>query len=150
MKNDNKTKNIDTKVLDLFNKVKEKSKKIAANERVNWLTNCSFGFSPNGVHDRVNLQVVSDLNELINIYGFLVIKANSYELAADELGVKQTGKWLGYSFDNWKSDVKTRVNLLQLNNERKELKVLEERLNSLITVEQRREMELAEIEKLVN
>ena len=38
----------------------------------------------------------------------------------------------------------------ELNKEKKELEVLEARLNSLITVDQRREMELAEIEKELN
>ena len=143
---ENKTK-IDNKVLELFNKVKEKQRKISANERVSWETNCSFGYSTEGVHDRVNLQVITDLAKLADIWGYLVTKEFTYEQFRKDFSFDLPLKWLGYKISDWQKDIKTRVNQLQLSNERKELKALETRLDSLITVDQRREMELAAIEK---
>jgi hypothetical protein len=150
MSENNNNKNIDARVLELFNKVKEKQKKIAANERVSYETNCSFGYSQTTVNDRVNLQVTTDLNYLVDAYIFLQSKVNVWKDACDALGVKVSLKWLGYAPGDWIKDIKTRIGQLQLNNERKELKVMEERLDKLITMEQRREMELAAIEKELN
>ena len=144
---ENTKQTVDAKVLELFNKVKEKQKKIATNERISWFTNCSFGFNPQVINDRTNLQVCDDVNQLISFYAFILSKEECYATATEELGLKKFDKWLGYSFSDWKKDIKTRVNQLQLGNERKELKALETRLDSLITVDQRREMELAAIEK---
>lgn len=140
-------KNIDAKVLELFNKVKEKQKKIAKNEKVNWETNCSFGFNYETVNDRINLQVTTDLVKLVDAYIFLKTKICNWQEACESLGVKVPLKWLGYAPGDWQKDIKTRINQLQLNQERNELKVLEARLDSLITVDQRREMELEAITK---
>lgn len=143
-------KNIDAKVLELFSKVKEKQKKIAKNERPSWKTNCSFGKNQDSVSDRINLQVITDLDRLIDAHVFLKQKLDYWLKSCETLGVKSPLKWLGYSFQDWEDDIKYRVSQLQLNKEKKELEVLEARLNSLITVDQRREMELAEIEKELN
>lgn len=147
---DEKKQQIDAKVLELFNKVKEKQKKVAKSERVNWETNCSFGFNYETVNDRINLQVTTDLVKLVDAYIFLKTKIDNWKEACDSLGVKVPLKWLGYEPSLWQKDIKTRIGQLQLNQEKKELATLETRLDSLITVDQRREMELAEIEKELN
>jgi hypothetical protein len=54
---------------------------------------------------------------------------------------------MGYGFDAWKTDIRSRVNQLQVNAKKKELESLETRLDALVTVEQRRELELAAIQK---
>lgn len=143
-----KTTNIDDKVLSLFNKVKDKKRKIKRTERVNWETSCSFSYDPEtGIHDRINLHVCSSLAVLTDIYAFLLSKQEKYTTAASELGVKTPTQWLGYSIEKWKTDLKARVSQLQLAQERQELTVLENRLDSLITVDQRRAMELDAIEE---
>ncbi len=142
------TKIIDEKVLNLFNKVKEKQKKIAANEKVNWETNCSFGYTEN-INDRINLHVASDLSKLVDMYIFLQVKSEYWKDACEKLGIQTSLKWLGYKIEDWQKDIKSRVNQLQLGNERKELAVLESRLDALITIDQRRVMELEAIEKLL-
>lgn len=139
---------IDTKVLELFNKVKEKQRKIAAaSESPRWVTSCTVGFNPDTTQDRINIQTITDLNKIVDIYSFLLNKEATYDKAIADLGIKIVPKWMGYSIDNWKKDIKTRVGQIQLNNEKKELASLESRLDALITIEQRREMELAAIEK---
>lgn len=141
-----KTKNIDAKVLELFNTVRRKQKEIGAGERVNWKTNCSFSYS-GATHDRFNLQVTTDLSQLVDAFIFLQTKIEYWKDACDKLGVKVPLKWSGYAPGDWQDDIKSRVGQLQLSEKRKELKNLEARLDSLITVDQRREMELEAITK---
>ncbi len=144
------TQNIDSKVLELFNKVKEKQNKITKNEKVNWETNCSFGFNSEVINDRFNLQVTTDLVKLVDAHVFLQTKIKNWAESCELLGVKIPLKWLGYPPGDWQKDIKTRIGQLQLNNEKKELATLEARLDALITVDQRREMELDAISKLVD
>lgn len=141
------TKNIDTKVLELFNSVREKQKKLIANERVNWMTSCVIGKNPDSTQDRINLHTVTELSKLVDMHVFLKQKLDYWKNSCDFLGVKVPLEWMGYPVGDWEKDIKARVNQLQLNKERAELKALEARLDSLITIDQRREMELAAIEK---
>lgn len=150
MSENNNTKkiNVDEQVLNLWNKVKTKQKEISKVERPSWLTTCSISKNPDNVNDRFNIQTVTDLNKLIDIYGFLLITEEKWEQANKELGLKVPFKWMNYSGDKWKKDIQSRISVLSLYNKKKELEVLQERLDKLITTEQRRELELEEISKL--
>ena len=57
--------------------------------------------------------------------------------------------WLGFSLEAWISDIKTRVNKIDISKKRDELEKLETRLNSLISPELRNQMELEEITALL-
>lgn len=143
-------KNIDEKVLKLWNTVKEKQKEIEkTSEKHKWETSATFGFDPDIVANRVNIMTVTDNKILVRIISFLMIQRDYWALAATEIGVKSGFKWMGYSFDQWKADLRARAGQLSINEKRAELQELERRLNALITTEQRRELELAELEKLV-
>ena len=57
---------IDKIVQDLFKVVQVKKEEIAKAERPNWETNCAFGYYPEQ-SQRINLQVMSDVLELVQI-----------------------------------------------------------------------------------
>lgn len=142
----NNTINPDTLVMELFAKVAAKKKEIESISRPQWETSCSFGTDPDRLDTRVNLQVV-DIPKLVELYAFILQKQEAYKTAAKELGVTVPSKWLGYTFDAWKSDIKLRVNIININAKKKELDTLETRVNALVSPEQRRALELAEIQK---
>jgi hypothetical protein len=151
MSKQDKTQKIDAIVLELFNTVKQKKADILAlSERPNWETSCTIGLVEGNITTNVNIQTVSDINKLVELYAFLLVKEDYYTHASADLGVKTVSKWQGYSFSSWKKDLKTRANIIGLNVKKQELTELENRLNALISPEQRRELELAEIQKLVS
>ena len=139
----------DELVLKLFNTVKEKQKEIEKAERPKWVTSCTLGQNPDSVQDRVNIQTVTDIDKLILLYGFLELRNKEFFVGCSELGIKKKFKWMGYSVDDWKTDIKSRVAQININTKKKELQVLEERLDKLISTEQRRGLELAEISNLL-
>lgn len=139
----------DELVLQLFNRVKEKQQEINRAEKPKWLTSCTIGMNPYSVQDNVNIQTITDLDKLIRLFGFIENESDDYYCACIELGIKRPFKWMGYSASDWKADIKARIEQLSLNEKKKELAALESRLDKLISTEQRREMELTEIQKML-
>ena len=140
-----KTQQNDAKVKALFDIVKQKKSEIARAEKPNWITNGSFWYDED-TPKRIMIQTVSDLSTLVSIVAFLNIKETSYAEAAVELGVATDFKWLGFSAEDWRHDIRTRINKIQISKKKAELEILETRLNGLISPELKAELELAEIE----
>ena len=140
---------IDKQVQELFAIVQEKKAEISKAERPNWLTNCSFRYNKNS-SESTNLQVCVDINELVSILAFVKEKSNSFNEAAKELGVKNEFNWFGFTYDEWKSDIKTRIIKIQITTKKKELELLEARLDKLISPELKAKLEIDEIKKLLS
>lgn len=140
----------DELVLQLIAKVKDKKKEINDAQKPKWETSCTIGYNPENVQDRINIQTTTDLNKLVDLYGFLTMREESSKIAAKNLGLKISTKYMGYTFEDWKTDIQSRVNQININLKKKELEELEARLDKLVTPEQRREIELAEIQKLLD
>lgn len=144
-----KTKTQDELVQELFDKVQTKKLAIQKAEKPNWNTSCSFGFSPNSAHDRTNIQTVTDVRKLVEMHAFITEREERFETSAEELGVSEKFSWMGFTADEWKSDMATRVDMIQLQAKRKELNDLEARLSTLISPELKAKMELAAISNLL-
>jgi hypothetical protein len=140
-------KSNDDKVMALFDKLNAKKKEISQAEKPVWNTTCTIGYNPESVGDRVNLQTVTNLAKLVEMYSFLTNKERDWAESAKELGVEVPFSWMGYSKEQWQSDIKTRVNQIELSKKRKEFATMETKLNSLISDDKRKELELAELEK---
>lgn len=133
----------------LYNVIESKKAEIAKAEKPKWETNCSFRYNKEQ-STAINLQVCSNIDDLVEILSFLLEKQEFHYAASKELGVLSKFRWLGFTVAEWSSDIKTRVSKLQIVNKKKELEELEGRLNKLeITKEMREEMELAAIKKLL-
>lgn len=143
---ENKT---DKLVQDLFKVVQTKKAEIAKAEKPNWVTNCSFRYNKES-SATTNIQVCADIDELVNIIGFLCVHKKGHDEAQEFLGTDKTFKWLGFTIDEWKTDVKTRIDKIQIGNKKKELELLESRLDKLVSPELKAQLELEEISKLLN
>ena len=139
---------MDKAVQQLFEVVQKKKAEIAKAEKPNWLTNCSFRYNKESSNS-TNIQVCSDVNELITILGFLIGKQNEFNLAKEVLGVTNTFNWFGFTVEEWTNDIRTRIDKIQITNKKKELEQLELRLDKLISPELKASMELDEIKKLL-
>ena len=135
-------KTTDELVKELFDSVQEKKLAIEKAERPCWKTSGVFGFSSNSAHDRVTIATVTDVRKIVEMYAFLVDRKEKSEKAADDLGVKYSFTWLGFDIDEWKSDFLTRVNMITIQEKRKELAEIEARLNAIISPELKAKMEL--------
>ncbi len=156
------TPSIDDKVLTLFNTVRARQQAIQASEKPRWETTCTIGTEEGSVTNRINIQTVSEPAKLADMLGFLLSKQHFWSQAWARLSSDGTirvwtaandalavppFKWMGYTVDQWTKDFQTRLTQIGLTAKRAELKTLEARLDKLITTDQRRELELAAIQK---
>jgi len=136
----------DKKVQQLFEIVQKKKAEIAKAEKPSWQTNCSFGYMKDS-SQRWNIQTLTNKEDLIEILAFLIDRASAYQLACETLKTESEFKWMGYSLDEWKSDIQTRLNKIEISKKKQELETFEKRLDTLVSPEMRAELELAAIEK---
>jgi hypothetical protein len=132
----------DQRTLNLIKEVNRQKNEISQAERPSWITNCSFSYSEGRQNDQINLHVESKVQTLILIAAFLSEKSRTYYEAAGQLGVDAPQfTWSGYSVNDWLSDIKSRINEIQIASKRKKLEALEARLNAIVSPELRAEME---------
>ncbi len=133
---------LDSQVQQLINLVQKKKSQIQKAEKPNWITTCSITLDDG---KRINIQTITDLCALVNILAFLMAKEQAFNSAATELGLNVPFHWQGYSVNDWKSDIQTRVSKIQIAQNRAELDEFEKRLDKLVSPERKRELELADI-----
>lgn len=144
-----KAKTQDEIVQELIEVVKQKKSEIAKAEKPKWMTNCSFPYSEEN-SPRLNLNTVALESTLVTILGNLIMRKNAHEQAQYILGSKSTFNWGGYSFEDWKADIQTRLFKIQINDKKKELEILEARLDKLISPELKAKLELEEIQNILS
>ena len=72
--------------------------------------------------------------------------AEDIKSAAKELVVDIEPKWQAYLIEDWIKDIKLRVRATQIRTEQEKLAAMESKLETLVSPEQRRAMELEKIE----
>ena len=137
----------DKKTLELIKEVQRRKEEIAKAEKPAWKTNCSFSYNEGSATLPINLQVESNIKTLVNIAAFLRDKEDSYVDMAQELGVIDAPEftWNGSPVADWISDIKSRINKVQIANKKKQLETLETRLAAIVSPELRAELELEAI-----
>lgn len=139
-------KTIDKKIEELFNIVKKQKFEVENTEKevqMGWKTNCSFKMYRSGP---VNIQVANE-DAVFNALTELVSFKNSAFEANEILGLKKDMIHDGYLVDEWIDDFKKRIATIQLKAKKDKLKTLSDRLASIVSVEQKRQMELDSIEQ---
>lgn len=139
----------DKLVQELFKVVQEKKSAIAKAEKPSWATNCAFRYNEDSSAS-INIQVCADVEKFVHMLAFLIDKKRSFDEAQKILGTSVKFKWSGFSFEDWQSDIKTRIDKIEISNKKKELELLEGRLDKLVSPELKAQMELDEISKLLN
>lgn len=140
------TKKNDQIVMSMLEKIRIKKEELKqASGRPRWKTNCAF---VSGTH-AFNLQTITDKKVLALNFGHLIRLKDAEEQAANLLGLDYEWDFNGYSYEDWMADFKTRANMLTLKEKEQELKELDARINKLVTPEQRRDMEIKELESIL-
>lgn len=139
-------KSIDKKIEELFSIVKAQKVEVEKAEKEskrNWNTNASFklwGTSPITLQTASEDLIVKALTELLTF-------KNTSEEALEILGLKKEIKHDGYTINEWIEDFQKRISTIHLKAKKEKLKTLEDRLTSIVSPEQKRQMELESIMK---
>ncbi|MGZ8924345.1 MAG: hypothetical protein ACXW2E_00545 [Nitrososphaeraceae archaeon] len=148
MNTTNKPQDLDTKISELLNIIqiqRQELTKMEQETRQPWKTNCSFPMV-NTVVANVNIQTANE-DLCVEVQAELLIKLHYYVQAAEMLDAEYKGKWNNYSLSDWHHDLKKRIAIIKLNSKRAKLDELEKKLNTLVSPEQRRLIELDNITK---
>jgi len=139
-------KTTDEQTISLLKEINKRKEEIAKVEKPSWKTNCSFSYKENG-QNSVNLQVEPNIRILVNIAAFLREKYRAYLDTINDLSLVDIPDftWQGYSVSDWLSDIKSRINKIQISSKKKQLEVLESRATAIISTEMRAKLELEAI-----
>lgn len=137
----------DEQTLNLFKVVQAKKDEIRqAEKKPDWKTNCGFRYNKDSSAS-TNLQVCADVEELVHILAFLCDRKKGFDEAQKILGTDVTFRWMGFTFEAWASDIKTRVNKVLITDKKKALEILESRLDKVLSPELKAQLELEAISK---
>ena len=133
------TKN-DERVLQLKEIIDNKKAELKLVNRFSPLTNCVLDLDD----QKYNLNVLQ-LNDL----KLLLIKLNMYLMSAKYLEISNL-EISGYYVSEWIVDIKSKIEIITYKEKEKELKVLEAKLDKMLSDEKKTELELDEIAALLN
>lgn len=147
------SKEEDKVIDDLLAKVASKRQEVSALEetiRKSWETNCSYQplvskFSSS--IPSINIQTADEAT-LKLILGDILHRVNLDKEAGTLLNLNEQDVVIhGFTSDQWIGDLKKRIAKIKVEGEKKLLQNIEARLNSLISPERRRQLELEAITK---
>lgn len=123
----------DTAILKLKAAVDEKKADLKLSQRFSPITNCSLELHG----ERINLQVLSESQATM-----VLITMNTYLISAVDLGLENEYLFSGYLLEDWITDLKGKLAYLNRASEGRKLKVMENKLQELLSSEKRVELEL--------
>lgn len=132
---------------ELIKITQTKKAEIEKAEKPTWNTNCLFSFD--NTSSKINIRTVSSIFELVSILSFVISKEKDFATANELLGTKEKMEYLGFSKEDWTSDLKTRINQINITAKRKELEKIELQLDGLISKERREELQLQALKALL-
>lgn len=132
--------NNDIKILELKNKIEEKRSNIKKLKKFNPITNCILILR--GESYNLNVQ---DKQQLIN----LLVELNSLYLSYKNLDIEDEYLLNGFSLEDWISDIRQKIDIMNIKTETKKLNDLETKLNKMLSQDKKTEMELNDIENMI-
>jgi hypothetical protein len=140
------SKELDEKALALLKDVEAKRLEISKlTNKVNYETRLTFAL-PDG--KQINLNTVFDVNKLIYYFSIIKSQIDSIESSAKLLGVEEfDNKFEGFTLDEWASDFKTKIGLINIKQLKEDLKFKEDKLNGIISEDKKKELEFEKILK---
>ena len=129
----------DDRILELKEKIEKKKQELSGkNTRFVPITNCILllgGTYNLNTFDEISLKI-------------MLVRLHSYKMAADDLGISDL-ELSGYSIDDWISDIKNKMEVLNVKNEIANLKRMEAKLDKLLSEDKKTELELDDIAALL-
>lgn len=139
--------NIDTTIQQLFNKLAERKTKVAslkAEVAKSWKTTGVFRLI--GAPSTTNIQT-ANAETLEEIAAHVIILANALNEASVKLSRPGKQKVQNYTPEEWFNDLQKRLAMIDVREEEKQLETLEQRLNQVLSPEERRRIEVEMLAK---
>lgn len=133
---------IDQTIQGLFAKLAERKAKVASLEAEiakSWKTNGTFRLI--GGTSTTNIQTAT-AETLDEVAAHVVMLANAMSEAGIKLARPSVQKVQGYTSVDWFSDLQKRFAMIDVREEKRQLEALETRLNSVLSPEERRRIEV--------
>jgi len=124
----------DKKIMELKKQIEEKKNKVSKSQKFSPTTNCSI--EVDGI--RHNIQVLTK-EQLIA----LMVKLNAYAMSAKDLEVEYVVS--GFNVSDWIQDIKSKLDYVSRKEEENKLRIMESKLDQLLSNEKKVELELDEI-----
>jgi hypothetical protein len=125
----------DATILELKKQIEEKKKELTA--KFVPITNCSIELEGK----RYNIHTFSDKNTIMD----LMIKINALFMSAKQLGFEDEYTISGYSIKDWLKDLRSKLEVVTIKEKEKSLKVMESKLDGLLSEDKKTEIELKSI-----
>lgn len=129
----------DKRILELREKIAAKKEELGKSERFSPITNCSLEID--GVRYNINTLNKYQLTTLL-------VKVNSYLISAKDLEL-EAFPLSGFPITAWIADIKSKLAVINQKEEEKKLKVMEAKLEQLLSQEKKVELELDDIESFL-
>ena len=130
----------DKKILDLKRKIDGKEKILSNSLKFSPVTNCSLQLS--GKHYNLHSLGKSDLTSLL-------VELNMYRLSMKDLEIKSF-LISGFEISEWIEDIKSKLAIDSLKEEKTALKNMKAKLESLLSDDRKKSLEIERIEKLLS
>lgn len=137
----------DDVIKDLLATIETQTTALGKAPRGTWLTNGVFKYNPEQGSRYFNINVVQDFTVIAHAMGFLMSRCRSFVEGCEELGIKAEFKWDGYYVEEWKTDFKMRISMIEYAKKKKMLEATKAKLHTLVSEKTRTELELVEIAK---
>ena len=142
----------DEVIKELLKQVEKQKKELGVRERASLVTNGLF-VNGNNSNDILNINTVNDVNILIRATRLLIKDDLAHKKACELLEidlVENDRKPCGYTFDEWITDFKTRIRIIEWNKRKRKLSATTKKLNTLMSTDARTESELDTIRAELN
>ena len=134
---------MDSQVRELIALVNSKEEEIKSVNNQIWETNCIFKTSSS----TTNIRSITKLEILLPLYKELLADFKNHNLACEDLGLDIEYSFNGYSISQWKNDFKNVIDKIEVSSKKKSLDQLKKKLDSLVSEEERKRIELENIKK---
>jgi len=133
---------IDVTIRELFKRLEERKAKVAEVRKATqkgWVTNGTWKVPFTATV--ISIQTLPE-DQLYLVAGEIVKSSESIRIGLSILGGEPTTKVQGYELRDWEADLRKRKAMIQIRSEEAKLDELEARLNSVLSPEDRRRIEV--------
>lgn len=137
----------DVLVDQLLAKVEEKKAQIKKIKHPSFKTNLSLPID--GTSSRINLNVATP-ELLFSILVSLEERIEKSQIVADKYDLTFDNKWHGFTLEDWRDDVVLKIKQSQAQRQVSELKLIETKLEGLMSEDKKRNIELKNLSNLLD
>jgi len=131
----------DVVIKELLEQVEKQKNELGTKKRSSLITNGLFKSD----NITININTVNDVDIILKVVANLIINRNAYYEACEVLNISTDEykfKYGRYSYDEWITDFKSRIQIIEWNKRKKKLEITQAKLSKLMSEDARTASEL--------